>query len=60
MRPLKAIKEFCLDCCGGSHKEVKLCVSPKCSLFPYRLGHNPKRGIVDHQEMTEVSNLAQK
>jgi len=59
MRPLKAIKEFCLDCCGGSHKEVKLCVSPKCSLFPFRLGHNPNRGG-RHQEEVESPNLAQK
>lgn len=41
--PLKAIRLKCLDCCGGSPKEVKLCAAEKCSLHPFRFGKNPKR-----------------
>ena len=33
---LRAIRENCLDCSGGSSKEVALCVIPNCSLYPYR------------------------
>lgn len=41
MTPMKAIRANCLDCCGGSPKEVRLCPSAKCPLYPYRLGHRP-------------------
>jgi len=32
-----AIKAFCLECCGFNRKEVELCQSPDCPLYPYRL-----------------------
>lgn len=41
--PLKAIRKQCLECCGGSAKEVKLCTVPNCSLYPFRFGKNPNR-----------------
>lgn len=41
--PLRAIRLKCLNCCMGSFAEVRLCTIPDCSLYPYRLGHNPKR-----------------
>jgi hypothetical protein len=43
LTPIKAIRAKCLDCMGGSSKEVKLCNIPECSLFAYRLGKNPAR-----------------
>jgi hypothetical protein len=43
LTPIKAIRAKCLDCMGGSSKEVRLCNIPECSLFPYRLGKNPAR-----------------
>ena len=39
--PLKSIRAKCLDCCGGSAKEVRLCPIPDCPLFPFRFGKNP-------------------
>ncbi len=39
--PVKAIRAKCLDCCGGSAHEVKLCPRPDCSLYPFRLGKKP-------------------
>jgi len=41
MTPLKAIKAHCIECMGNVKFEVTLCTSPKCNLFPYRLGKNP-------------------
>lgn len=41
LRPLKAIRMKCLDCCGGSSNEVKLCDIDTCTLWPYRSGHRP-------------------
>lgn len=38
--PLKAIKAHCVECMGGVVSEVKLCTSPKCELYRYRLGKN--------------------
>jgi hypothetical protein len=43
LTPVKAIRAKCLDCMGGSSKEVKRCNIPDCSLFPYRLGKRPKQ-----------------
>ena len=41
MTPLKAIRLKCLDCMCQNAAEVARCVCPGCSLFPFRLGHNP-------------------
>lgn len=38
IRPLKAIRAKCLDCCGGSAKEVRLCTAKDCPLYLYRFG----------------------
>ncbi|MBQ3467299.1 MAG: hypothetical protein IJH21_03130 [Oscillospiraceae bacterium] len=43
MTPLKAIRAHCVDCCGGSWKEARLCPASSCPLYPYRMGHNPNR-----------------
>jgi hypothetical protein len=53
MNPLKAMREYCLDCCGGSRKEVKLCPSTDCSLWPYRFGKNPYSTRVMSEEQRE-------
>lgn len=52
--PIKAIREKCLDCCGGSTLEVKNCTCENCHLFPFRLGKNPFR----KREMTEEQRKA--
>lgn len=41
--PLKAIRAFCIDCMGGSVREIKLCTAPKCPLYAFRMGKNPYR-----------------
>ena len=41
MTPIKAIRLKCLDCCCGSAHEVKLCPCTDCSLYRFRMGHNP-------------------
>ena len=43
LTPVKAIRTKCLECSGGSPKEVRECVIPDCALYPYRLGTNPAR-----------------
>ena len=61
MTPIKAIRAFCLDCCGGSPSEVKQCVSQNCPLFAFRLGHNPNiqpREMTDEQREAAAARLA--
>lgn len=41
LRPLKAIRAKCLDCCCGSSHEVALCPTVDCPLWAYRKGHRP-------------------
>lgn len=41
-KPLRAIRLKCIDCSGGSEKEVRECVVRNCALYPYRMGRYPK------------------
>ncbi|MBU0478762.1 hypothetical protein KKC91_09385 [bacterium] len=56
LTPIKAIRKKCLDCMCNQSKEVKLCTSPNCPLYPYRLGKNPARkgigGKIDNYKKT--------
>lgn len=38
--PLKAIRAHCVECMGGSIKEVALCTAVDCALHPMRQGSN--------------------
>jgi|LGVE01.1.fsa_nt_gb hypothetical protein len=42
LTPMTSIRAKCKDCCGGSAKEVKLCSSTECALWPYRYGKRPE------------------
>lgn len=57
--PLRAIRQQCLDCCGGSAKEVKNCTGKECSLYYYRFGRNPhrkKRALTEEQKI-EITKI---
>ena len=43
LTPMRAIRAKCLDCMCGQVTEVRLCPITDCSLYPYRMGHNPNR-----------------
>lgn len=48
----KAIKEKCLDCCGGQKLEIRKRQITKCPLWEYRTGsHTP----LETQEKAEKS-----
>jgi hypothetical protein len=42
LTPMRAIRAKCLDCSGGSTKEVRLCPVTACALWPYRMGRRPR------------------
>lgn len=58
--PLKAIRANCIDCCGGSRHEVKLCPATNCPLYPFRFGKNPfvKREFSEEQRQEAAERLA--
>jgi hypothetical protein len=44
--PVKAIREFCIECMGGRGnegymKQISDCGSPDCAVFEFRFGKNP-------------------
>ena len=43
MRPAKAMRMKCLECCNWSYTEVKMCEIHDCSLWPYRFGRRPSQ-----------------
>ncbi len=52
---MAAIRAKCLDCCGGSRKEVAAC-REKCALNPWRMGEaressKPMKGQVSMFEL---------
>ncbi|MDO8667643.1 MAG: hypothetical protein Q7K35_00915 [bacterium] len=66
--PLKLIRAKCLDCVGGSAKEVKLCTcdgiqSTSCALFPCRFGKRPAEGkkrIFTDKQRQEIADRFKK
>ena len=57
--PLRAIRQYCLECSCGSAYEVKNCVIHDCELYPFRLGNNPfrKREMTDEQKQAAAERL---
>ena len=55
--PVKAIRKKCIDCSGGSLKEVRLCQVTECELYPFRMGRNPnyKGKVSDDSESSKNS-----
>ena len=59
LTPGRAIRAKCLDCCCGQVKEVRLCPSETCALWPYRRGKNPARaGIGGKGRAVENADLS--
>lgn len=58
MTPIKAIRAKCLECCCGQAKEVQLCPVSACSLWQYRLGHNPARKGIGNKDARIKTNSA--
>ena len=42
---MSAIREKCLECSCWNFKEIELCSSKDCALYPFRFGKYPKKSI---------------
>ncbi len=55
-----AMHSFCLQCCGWVIKEVFLCTSPQCPLYPYRpkprASQESPQSVPDEQESKNSDN----
>lgn len=43
LRPLRAIREKCRECCCGNAASIRRCQMTDCPLWPLRFGRNPNR-----------------
>jgi hypothetical protein len=52
LTPLKAIREKCVDCCGGPsyRNTVNKCDHKDCALWAFRSGHKPKTDNLSTEE----------
>jgi hypothetical protein len=57
LTPIKAIRKFCIDCSGGSIKEVRECIIKDCPLFDFRLGKNPRRKGINRKKVVVEKNI---
>ena len=62
--PVKAIREFCIECMGGrdsegNAKRITDCPVPLCSLFEFRLGKNPyhTQNLTDEQRKKKAETF---
>jgi hypothetical protein len=58
--PLKALRERCIDCCGGSLAEARYCVSSSCPCWPFRMGENPWRSPPSEAKRESGRTLAER
>src|SRR5215467_4994946 len=54
MTPMEAIRAKCLDCCGDSPHEVRLCTAVTCPSWPFRMGRNPWRPPPSEERREEL------
>jgi hypothetical protein len=56
----RAIRAHCVDCSGGSHREVQICPINDCPLYPYRIaqisteGRGVRRGVGTPRRSTKI------
>ena len=53
--PIKSIRAYCIECQGGSYKEVRLCTSHDCPLYGYRMGKRPSQ-----ETLAIIENISEK
>jgi hypothetical protein len=58
MAATAAIRARCLDCCGGSPNEVRLCVATACPSWPWRMGTNPWRQPMSDEQREALRRSA--
>ena len=57
--PVKAIREFCIECMGGRQNDGYMQHIKDCALFDFRLGNNPhhKQNLTKEQRKEKSDRL---
>ena len=56
LRPLRAIRMKCAECCCGNLAEVRRCAMTDCTLWPYRLGKRPVESCTPNKRAGLATN----
>ena len=59
LTPVRAIRQKCLECHGGSRKAVRNCAE-ECPLHLYRMGTNPSRAGIGPKGGPRSSQISSK
>ena len=57
LTPIRSIRAKCIDCSGGSKREVRLCSVRTCPSWPYRLGRRPRVGSEEEKVHEAMGKL---
>ena len=41
--PVRAVRRYCMCCCGGIRAEIRTCEARNCALWPFRHGITPEK-----------------
>lgn len=56
-RPLlDAIRQNCIECCGGNSAEVRRCRAFTCPMWPYRMRTNPFRAEFSEEKREAMAS----
>lgn len=59
LTPIKAIAAHCLECVAFVRIEVERCTSPKCALYPFRLGETHSGKVVTEAQREHGRRMAE-
>jgi hypothetical protein len=59
LSPMTAIRSKCLDCCGGSSKEVGLCPCTACPLWAHRFGTGVRARKIVREERERKDTVSE-
>ena len=51
---MSAIREKCLECSNWQFKEVRLCPSKDCALYPFKFGKYPKNRVAGQRFLNDL------
>ena len=59
---LAAVRQNCVECCGGNQADVRRCRLAWCPMWPYRMGSNPfhRREVSDEQRAALAARFSKR
>jgi hypothetical protein len=62
MSAQEALRLRCLDCCGGSPHDVRICTAVTCPSWPFRMGRSPwkEKRILSEERKAKLAERLRK